>query len=73
MTTMTTSTYIRKLVKVVYQKEKEIEDLKRVVRGAEPVPIDQNIQIELMSTTQQLRQVSKQMNQMESQMIGLEN
>ena len=68
------STYIRKLVKVVYQKEKEIEAFKRQLRTPVPAPppIDKQIHHELMSTTAQLRGVSQQMNSMETQMLGLE-
>ena len=71
-TPIATNTYVRKLVKVVYQKEKEIEGLKRQLRVAPlPAPIDQQIHQELVSTTQQLREVSQQMNAMQAQMLGL--
>ena len=85
MSNINTATYIKKLVKMVYEKENQIEGLKKELRtassgscaggckeGDEKRPMEETIKHELYLTSSQLREVTLQMNVMESKMVELE-
>jgi chromosome segregation ATPase len=75
MSNISTATYIKKLVKIIYEKEKQIELLKRTIRThhhTEQPHIDPHIRNELQSASTQLREVNAQINAMERKMQELE-
>ena len=83
MSNINTATYVKKLIKVIYEKENQIETLKKELRsncgagrGEEQQelgsPLDENIKNELFLTAGQLREVNLKMNQMEHKMVELE-
>jgi hypothetical protein len=76
--------YINKLVKVVQQKENQIEGLKQKLRNAtnnlriggahdseSRNPLEETIKHELYLTSTQLKEVTEQMYAMENKMIEL--
>ena len=69
--------YIKKLVKVVYEKERQIEQMKRVLRerrgnGENEGPeIEKDFKKEIESTSSQLREVNMQVLSMERKMMQL--
>jgi chromosome segregation ATPase len=83
MSNINTATYIKKLIKVIYEKENQIETLKKELRNCGATarseeqqeigtPLDENIKNELVLTAGQLREVNLKMNQMENKMVELE-
>lgn len=75
MSNISTATYIKKLVKIIYEKEKQIELLKRTIRNqhhTDEQHIDLHIRNELQCASTQLREVNTQINAMELKMQELE-